>query len=137
MSLGQVRLGSEGGEERQVTLVVLVLRQLATDQLKSRAQILLRQPIDQVVQLLPDSAHAPKFTDRPPTGQRERLQSAAVRCFGAGTTVRRVFVVKTPRGDLRSGAFWLVIYGGQGRGRTVDLPLSGVTTTQLRGSVPK
>lgn len=41
MALGQVGLGGEGAEERQVTLVVLVIRELATDQLKGRPQALL------------------------------------------------------------------------------------------------
>jgi hypothetical protein len=137
MSLGQVRLGSEGGEERQVTLVVLVRRQLATDQLKSRAQVLLRQLIDQVVQLLPDSAHAPKSTGRPPTGQRERLQSAAVRCCGAGTTVRRVLSSKRPGAIFapgRSGWSSMVDRGG------VEPPtfrFSGVTSALLTVLVPR
>jgi hypothetical protein len=40
MPLGEVMVGSEGGEKRQVALVVLTLRQLANDQLKSWSNIL-------------------------------------------------------------------------------------------------
>lgn len=98
VSLGQVIVGGEGGEEWQVPFVVLVFFQLAADQLKGRTQIRLPQLIDKVVQFLAHRAHSVSLPALFRLARVDGRTARILRCHesGAGCRLRRQTDISIP-----------------------------------------